>query len=260
MKPSTWPLKLRCLALIPILAFGLDAKPAPFTVSWRNKPPYHYLENGKDKGFLLERSKQVFAMAGIEAEHVEMPTKRILQNFNNGTLNFCSIGWYYLPEREALFQYSKPLHIDPPRTVIVGPAALAAVKAHGSLASLLQDGKLSMGIMDGVSYGQKLDTLFAVAANRIEKPTVEPFRFMHMAAANRFSFALIDREDWDWFRTHEKGLGELRNLDFADMPGGIARYLVCSKDVSPEHMGKLNRAIASLKIAAPETKQGAGNP
>lgn len=249
-------LSMPCLISIPMAQAAAESAPTAkaekIIVGWRNKPPYHYLENGGEHGFLLERSKQVFAHAGVEAEHVEMPSKRIWQNFSTGMHNFCSIGWYRLPERESLVNFSLPFHIDRPHTVVSGPAALAAVKAHTSLSSLLQDKSLSLGVVDGVSYGPELDAMMAHAANKIEKRTVEPLKIMRMAAADRFSFVIIDREDWEWSHTHEEGLGKLHNIDFADIPPGLTRYIVCSKDVSHDTMARLNRVIESLKIGAPD--------
>src|SRR5471030_1751105 len=96
-----------------LLLCGAGQAAAPvITVSWRDKPPYHYMEDGVGKGFLLERAKEIFSVAGIDAHFVNEPQKRIWANFQHGASQYCSISWYRLPERESVAQYSQPLHID----------------------------------------------------------------------------------------------------------------------------------------------------
>jgi len=213
------------------------------TVAWRDKPPYHYVEDGVEKGMLLLRTRQVFASAGIPARFVREPSKRIWANFQSGMQNYCSIGWYRLPEREALVQFSVALHVDPPHAVLVAPGAVAAVGAHATLVSLLSDATLTLGVIDGVSYGPRIDALIYASANQVLRRTVEPVTMMRMTAAGRVSFMLIDRDDWQYAQEREPSLRFTVRRDFPDMPPGLQRHLVCSKDVSPAVMQKLNRAI-----------------
>jgi uncharacterized protein (TIGR02285 family) len=234
--------------LLPIVAQAAQTTTiAPITVAWRNKPPMHYTENGVEQGYLLERAKRVFATAGIPATFVEEPSKRIWANFANGTTSYCSIGWYRLPEREAVAQYSTVFHTDDPPVVLVSPNAADKVRAHRSLASLLADKTLTLGVVDGVSYGAPLDHLFKTAS-RVERRTVEPVQMARMVAANRLSYMIIGRDDLDYASRHDPMLRDAVRLDFADWPPGINlhRYIVCSKDVSAATMAKINRAIDSV--------------
>lgn len=72
---------------------------------------------------------------------------------------------------------------------------------------------------------------------------------MRMAAADRISFVLIDQDDWEYMQAREEGLGSLRKIDFPDAPGGLTRFIVCSKDVPGDTMDRLNRAIEALPVA-----------
>ena len=88
--------KTNTSALAVILAWAsLPAWAQTITVAWRDKPPIHYSENGADKGPVLERAKKVFALAGIDARFIREPSKRIWANFQAGTTNYCSFGWYH---------------------------------------------------------------------------------------------------------------------------------------------------------------------
>lgn len=218
----------------------------PITVAWRDKPPYHYLENGVEQGFLLARTRDIFRAAGIEARFVSEPQKRIWANFAHGMPNYCSISWYRLPEREAVAQYSLPIHTDPPQTVLIAPQAVQQVKAHATLAALMADPRISLGVVDGVSYGPALDALIARSGNQIMRRTVDARQMMRMLAVGRAAYMFIDRDDWDYFRAHEPALTGLVRYDLPDMPGGLQRHITCSRDVSSEVIGRLNQAIANI--------------
>jgi uncharacterized protein (TIGR02285 family) len=219
--------------------------PQQLTVSWRDKPPYHYTEAGVGKGFLLERSQQVFQAAGIPARFVNEPQKRIWANFQHGATNYCSISWYKLPEREALAQYSQPFHEDQPHTILAAPDMAARVKSHASVESLLADPELSLGVVAGVSYGPVLDLMIKASKNHVMSRTVETTLMMRMLNAGRASYMFVDREDLDYFRQNEKTRQVAVQIDLPGMPAGLRRHIVCSKDVPQETMDKLNKAIAA---------------
>ena len=224
---------------------GVASAANVITVAWRDKPPYHYLDNGEPKGFLLQRTREVFAAAGVETRYVNEPLKRIWANFQHGATNYCSISWYRLPEREAVAQYTLPIHIDPPHLILVAPDAVAQVKAHATLASLLSDKSLTLAVVDGVSYGPEIDGMIKRSDNQIMRRTVEPSLMVRMLAVGRGSFMFADRDDWEFFRKREKWPRPPVRVEFPDMPPGLKRHIVCSKDVAPEIMARLNQAISA---------------
>lgn len=215
----------------------------PLTVAWRDKPPYHYMEGGKEKGFLLERARKVFSVANVPARFVREPVKRIWANFDNAVRNYCSIGWYRLPERERMAQFSVPFYADPPQLVLAAPRWAKAVRAHDSFASLLGDPNLSIAMVDGASYGAQVDAMVEAGRTRVLRRTVGPIPLLTMVAAGRASFTLIDRHDWDWARTHEPSVRGVAPVQFPDMPPGQTRYIVCSKDVPQSVMARINHGI-----------------
>ena len=246
MKAVLPSLLLSCLFALPASAQESMPTQAPITVAWRDKAPYHYNDNGIAQGFLLLRAKQIFAQAQVPAVFVETPAKRIWHGFEHGKPAFCSIGWYRLPERERLAQFSRAFHVDPPHILLVGPKALTAIAAHQKVTALLADPGISLGVIDGVSYGPALDQLITNSANRVEHPTVSPANLMRMVAANRVNYMFADAADWQYLRGHEAGLESITEYHFDDLPAGLERFIVCSKDVSSAIMVKLNRAIETL--------------
>lgn len=219
------------------------------TVAWREKPPHQYLEKGQGKGFLFERATRVFLDAKIPVVFTEEPAKRIWHNFANATHNYCSFGWYKIPERENLVQFSSVFYSDFPHTLVVGPDAIAQVKSHKDLKTLLDDDQLRLAIVDGVSYGVALDPMLKAAKNKIIRSSASPMVMARMVKANRASYMLIDRDDWDYLKSKDSSLEGNIQIDMPDMPAGIDRYIICSKDVSLERMQKINDALAKIKGA-----------
>lgn len=224
------------------------------TVAWRDKPPHQYLENGKEKGILLELAHKVFTDAGLSSRFVEEPAKRIWQHFANKTPNYCSFGWYKIAEREALVQYSDAMYRDPPHTLLVASPALEIVNTHKHLKSLLSDSRLTLAQVDGVSYGEQLDVLLAAGKNKVLRVTAAPMIVIRMINANRASMLFIDREDWHYLRSKEPALQDVHQVDLDGMPAGLDRYIICSKDVAPEVMTKINQALAKRVVPAKAAK------
>lgn len=227
--------------------------PPSITVAWSDKPPYYYQEDGVDKGFMLTYGKAIFAAAGVEARFVPEPQKRIWSRFRDGTRNYCSMAWYYLPERAAIAQYTLPIHTDPPQIVLIAPQAVAQVKLHTTLSGMLADPKLTLGIVDGSSYGPQLDARIARSSNQIMRRTVPSLGMIRMVAAGRASYLLTDREVWEFTRPRHPALAGLAQYDVPDMPSGLQRHIVCSLDVPATSIGKLNRAIRNAGRAALQT-------
>ena len=245
IKKNTLTLSLLLSGMVGGISTPTFAEEA-ISVAWRIKPPHQYLENGIEKGILLERTKKIFAQADIPNRFIEEPAKRIWSNFASGKTNYCSFGWYKTPEREPIVQFSIPFHTDPPHTLIVSPAAITQVSNHKNIMSLLSDSRLTLGVVDAVSYGTELDAMIKNSKNKIERSTTLPMIMARMVNANRASFMFIDREDWEYLKENEDSLRQTIQLDLQGMPAGLSRHIVCSKDVSADRMHRINASIQKL--------------
>lgn len=222
------------------------------TVAWRVKPPLQYTVDGQPRGTLVERVKQVFLLAKIKTEFVEEPTNRIFYNFKNGKKNYCAFGLYYVPERVGFAQYSRVFHRDPPQTILASPAAFNLVSAHLTLASLLADANLTLGVVDTSSYGPELDAMIKAGKNKIVRSTTLQTNMARMIAANRASFMFVDRKDWEYLKKNDVHVKGASPKDFPDMPPGQKRYILCSKDLTAEQMQRINKAIQKVYVTKPE--------
>lgn len=239
----------RTCALFVLFSFQLNCQVGAeelVTVAWRTKPPYQHLENGFEKGPLLNRARQVFARAQIHSQFINEPGNRIWSNFSSGIKNYCSFDWYRIPERESLVQFSRPFNRSPPYAVLASPAAARQVSAHRSAGSLLADPRLTLGMVDAASYGPELDGMIRQGKNRIERSMVLPMILARMVGANRASYMFIDRTDWEYLKATEENLYQGQLFELEGMPAGLDSYVVCSKDISPEKMLRINAALQKI--------------
>jgi len=236
------------LGLAALATVAAAATPSPaILVEYRDKPPYSHTVNGQPRGFLIERTVEVFRRAHIVASYVEMPVKRIVGDIQANQQRVCSPSWYKLPERELFARFSLPIHQDKPHVVLASAQSALAVRQHKTLQSLLNDQSLSLGVLDGVSYGPELDRMIA----RMPKPPMRAVmavaQLSKMVALRRADYMLVDQEDLSFLDGRSDGavLG-LTVVEFADMPPGLKRYLMCSKNISDAELGAINQAIRQL--------------
>ncbi len=217
------------------------------TVSWRIKAPYQYLENGLEKGFLLEQTKQIFALAQIPTKFQVEPAKRIWNNFAVDTKNYCSFDWFKNPEREALAHYSNVFYVTPAYSVMANQSSATQISAHGNLTALLADTQLTLGLVDSVTYGIELDETIKTSKNKVEHASVLPMIMARMVAANRASYMFIDKREWQHLKEKDSNLRDTQIIDVKGIPIGLNSYIVCSKDITPEQMQRINAAIQKIR-------------
>ena len=218
------------------------------TMVFRDKPPYSYVENGFQRGFLLERTQKILEIAGIKAKFVDMPPKRIFLEIQNNAQPICSFGWYKIPEREAYAKFSQPMHQDRPHVVLAGPRSADEVKKYRSLRTLLSAPEFTLAVVDGVSYGPEIDGLIKAFPGKVDRSLIAPIQVAKKVAAKRADFMFIDQEDYDYLmETNPEFKGEgLVRLEFNDLPAGLKRYILCSQQVSNDSMAKMDGAIAKV--------------
>ncbi|WP_374349265.1 substrate-binding periplasmic protein [Chitinimonas sp.] len=232
---------LSLMMLAPALASPL------ITIEYRDKPPYSYTEQGRPAGFLLTRMAAVFLRANVPVAFEEIPVRRITADLQANNRPICSPGWYKLPEREAYARFSLPIHQDPPHVVLAAPHAVVQIRAHKTLASLFADPNLTLGVVDGVSYGPELDARIAALPRPAMRASVSPLQLVKLIANRRADYMLIDQDDLSVLeQSSPPGNMGIVRFDFPDPPQGLKRYLMCSKQVDAATMERLNAAIRQV--------------
>jgi polar amino acid transport system substrate-binding protein len=218
------------------------------TMVFRDKPPYSYVENGVQRGFLLERTARILDQAGIKANFIDMPPKRIFLEIQNNAQPICSFGWYKIPEREKYARFSQPIHQDKPHLVLAGPRSADELRKHRSLKALLADAGLTLAVVDGVSYGPEIDAMIKSFPGTTDRSLISPLQVARKVALKRADFMFIDQEDYDYLMSTSLEFKDdgLQRLDLPDLPAGLRRYILCSQQVSEQTMARIDAAISRL--------------
>jgi uncharacterized protein (TIGR02285 family) len=217
------------------------------TVEYRDKPPYSFTDRGQPAGFLLKRTIEIMKLAKVEAVYVEMPLKRIMNDIQANQEELCSPSWYKLPEREKFARFSLPIHQDKPHVVLASGATAPALRALSSMSALMADTRFSLGVVEGVSYGPELDKAIAAMARPPIRAVISPVQLAKMVAVRRADYMLIDQEDLNWIDTRgEINALNLVRINYPDAPEGLKRYLMCSRQVDPRTMERIDQAIRQL--------------
>ncbi len=215
---------------------------------FREKPPYSYTEHGVQKGFLLERTRQILDKARVQASFEIMPPKRIFAEIEADTRAICSFGWYKTPEREKYALYTRSIHKDRPHILLAAPASTAAIGRHATLKNLLADNSLTLALVDGTSYGPELDKMIASFPGKIDRALISPLQVARKIAANRADFMFIDQDDYEYMLATEPEFKKNRlvKISFPDMPPGLLRYILCSRKTGNNLIERLNAGIVGI--------------
>ncbi|WP_158274206.1 ABC transporter substrate-binding protein [Chromobacterium sp. Panama] len=214
------------------------------SLQYRDKPPYSYSQNGKPAGFLLERTIEILHRAAVPAEFEEVPAKRILSNIQANKKLICSPGWYKTPEREAFALFSSAIHQDKPHLILANVKSAKNIQKLGTLKALFASHEFKLGKVSGVSYGTELDAMVDHAAAAVMDSTVTPGELAQMIVSQRADYMLIDVEDYKFLlQKKEIDSTKLTILTFKDIPEGLKRYIMCSKQASPELMQRIDQSI-----------------
>lgn len=196
----------------------------------------------------MDRTREIFNRAGIEAVYVEIPVKRIFANIRKNQDAICSPSWYKLAEREAFAKFSLVIHQDRPHIVLAASRVMAEVEKHKSLNSLLSDRHIRLGVVANVSYGPQLDEAIKDLSVSVMREAATVPNLAKMVAFNHGAdYMLIDREDHGYIdRQGEMTAMGLQPVELPDMPPGLNRYLMCSKSVDDDTMARIDLAIREL--------------
>jgi polar amino acid transport system substrate-binding protein len=224
------------------LAFG-----ETLTISYIERKPYYFTENGQPAGTLLERVRAAAADAKIAHEFVPMAIPRIMNEVKSKTKAHCSVGWYRTPERVQFAQFSEPFARDEAFAILTRKDLASQVDAYPTLAALFANKNLTLGVASGFSYGEALDRMIREQKPKLVDTEPEHGKLITMLAKSRFSYMFVIPVELDSMLAgaHLKPV-DFHTRNMSDMPAGATRYLMCSPGVSKATMDGLNSSIKKL--------------
>ncbi len=240
-------MKKTFLALALAVVFGASSAPAAeraLVVYYIPRPPFYLTgDDGRPRGIIVDIAKEVFWRARVAHRFKEAPCKRIIVNLKRKEYA-CGIGWFKKPEREAFARFSAPIYRDRPLVAVVNKKKAARLPPKPTLNRLLDSG-LTIGVIDGFSYGPWADEGFERFKPKMEVVTGSQQTLLRMMALGRFDYALINAEEAEWRLENDPGLSaRLEIKQIADAPEGNLRHIMFSLAVEKEVIERINAAIA----------------
>lgn len=235
------------LLLAALLLLSPPALAQVLLVSYIDRPPYFFEQRGRAQGFLVERMRVLAAQARIPLRFERLPVRRAMVELSAARQPACLLGVFKTAARAAQFRFSLPLYTGHPFVVVSRPALAGQLAQYGSLRALLLQGSEKLGMPDGYSYGDQIDTLIAMMAQAPESAPISVSQNLHKVALGRVDYALHSGDEYAWLR-RQQGLRELSlvALRFADMPPAPARHLMCAQTVPADWLARLDAAIERL--------------
>ena len=234
-----------------LLALAIGSVPAAFAqelqVYYFPRPPlYIKAANGTPTGFLNEVAKLIMDEAKVPYRIVEMPSARVEPSLRNRDYA-AGLGWFKNPAREEWANFSAPIYQDLPNVAVVNKSKAATLGSQVTMSNLMKSG-LTLGVIDGFSYGTFADTAIAQEKPKTEKIVGEQATLVAMVARGRADYLIIGLEEAGYLmETDPASAASLSIVRISDWPAGNFRYFMFSKAVNQATLDKINAAITKVK-------------
>jgi polar amino acid transport system substrate-binding protein len=221
----------------------------PLTLGYLSRPGFAEMVDGKPAGAFLPIAADAVAKAGVEVTWQALPQKRLIEQVAQDTANYCAVGIYKTPEREAFAKFSAAFYRDKPFVVVSTTAKEAEIKAHKGLMDLMADASQKLGAIEGFSYGREIDVKIKTMSDKVDLAVVTPDKIVAKVAAGRDSYMLAAPEEFA-IAVKQSGANaaDLAQIAFPDIPQGAQRHFMCSKSVDDATIAKLSAGISSLNL------------
>ncbi|MUM76069.1 transporter substrate-binding domain-containing protein [Pseudodesulfovibrio sp. F-1] len=235
-----------CLMAVPLSA-SANEDGDTLLVVYLEFPPYYYTTStGRPEGFLLRKTANILRVAGIKPRFQSMPAKRILQLMHSEE-PVCSIGWFKTPQREQYAQFSRPIYQNKPLEVLYLINNNDIWDSTHTLAGILADHSISLGVLEGYSLGAPVDEAIARARPGMARVNGDYAQLVRMLAMERFDCILVAPEEKDsLIRVNGLPADIFGSRALPDIPSGNMRHLMFSRGVPASVIERVNQAIKAV--------------
>ncbi len=252
--PATISNKSALSALLALVM--LTARPArageaePLTLGFVVRPGLAEVMDGVPKGTYLPMAASVAREAGLHVVWESLPQPRLIEQVRTNQPDYCAVGVYRTPERNAFAKFTRPFFQDKPLVVVALKSREADIRKHASFAALTADANLKIGLLDGFSYGPKLDGVLAKMNGNVDRISGTSMQNLSKLVMGRFDYTVgIADETPRGIDGNTVAAKDLAVIEFPDMAPGAARHFMCSVAVDDAIIRRLDAAIRTLHLA-----------
>ncbi len=216
-------------------------------VYYFQRPPLYFTEaDGSPGGFLNEIARLILDDAKVSSAFVEMPSTRVEPSL--WKMSYAAgIGWFKTAARERLARFSAPIYQDLPLVAVVNSARARALGHEATIDRILGSG-LTLGTIQGFSYGDFADKAIARLKPKLETIVGEQSALVKMVARGRADILLLGLEEAGYLMENDRESGAaLRIVKISDAPAGTLRYIMFSKGVDAATVARIDAAIGRVK-------------
>jgi polar amino acid transport system substrate-binding protein len=116
--PNRMKRKILLIGLLLLLLVSAVAQTEQIVLSFIDRAPYYYLDDGSPGGFLLEWQVEVFEKAGIPYKLWQSTAKGILNRIRKNSNPIYSIGWFKNPERQKYGNFTDAIYQNKPLVIL----------------------------------------------------------------------------------------------------------------------------------------------
>lgn len=219
----------------------------PIILAYHERPPYYV--TGEDNlltGLVGEPARMALQRSGLQFTVQRMPPRRQLNSIQNNTERICAVGWFKTPEREHYARFTWPLYQDK-STSMLTRADVKLSSPNPTIHEVFATADLRLLTKHGYSYGEYIDSaLQQTPPASIVTTSGSTGKMLEMIAAGKADYAVMATEEAE-DAIVTSGMPEIfRLVELRDVPQGNKRHIMCSRQVEPEEISRLNSAIPQI--------------
>lgn len=234
------------ITLVALLSNAMASE--PIKLGFVVRPGMAEFVNGAANGTYLPPADGIVRAAHLQVQWTELPQSRLVEEVRAGVTNYCAVGAYKTEERLHFAKFSEAFFHDKPLAVVTLKSKETFIRQHDSFAALAADTKFKVGLINGYSYGSRLDPILQKMRNadRMSGSTMQNFSKL---VAGRFDYLLdSDLESPRAPLSVNVGNDSIVHIPFNDLAPGEARYFMCSPSVDDATIARINKAIRTLHL------------
>lgn len=221
----------------------------PLTLGYVTRPGLAELVDGKPAGTYLPLAVAAAEKAGFDVTLQSVAQPRLMAQVSSGQPNYCAVGIFVTPERQAFSKFSLPFYRTPRFVVVTTRAKEPALREHRTFGALLADPALKNGVLEGYSYGNTLDPLIARMRGNVDRFVGTFDQGFGKILAGRFDYMISFRDEVEsWLARSGTSRDAISMLDFPDLLDGVPRHFMCSRAVDDATLDRLNAGITALRL------------
>lgn len=218
----------------------------PIILAYHERPPYYV--TGEDNlltGLVGGPARTAFQRSGLQFSIQRMPPGRQLNSIQNNTERICAVGWFKTPEREHYARFTWPLYQDKSSSMLTR-ADIELSSPNPTIHEVFATADLRLLTKQGYSYGEYIDSALQQTPPAIVTTNGSTGKMLEMIAAGKADYAVMATEEAE-DAIVTSGMPEIfRLVELRDVPQGNKRHIMCSRQVEPEEISRLNSAIPQI--------------